>query len=149
MAHAAKPVDEDAPSVDGLIEQLAALDAVQLGRIIAAAEAQRTAKLQEAKDALIARVREEAGALGLDPADLFARPASGAAQAKKAARSGVRKARSTTLDKYRSPDGQHTWNGRGKPPRWLAELEATGRSREEFRLPEAQSDLIEQARKEP
>ena len=75
MAHDAKSAGEDVPTADAIIEQLTALDAIQLGRIIAVAEAQRTAKLQEAKEALITRVREEAKALGFDPADLFARSA--------------------------------------------------------------------------
>lgn len=144
MAHATK-LGEDSPSTDQIIHQLAMLDATQLGRIIAAAEEQRAVKLQEAKDALIARVHEEAGVLGLDPADLFAKPTPVPVQTKKAAKSGMRKTHGPAPDKYRSPDGQNTWSGRGKAPAWLLELEATGRNREEFRIPDAQSDLIEQA----
>ena len=35
--------------------------------------------------------------------------------------------------KYRHPgDALLTWTGRGKSPKWLAELEAAGRKREEF-----------------
>jgi DNA-binding protein H-NS len=148
VAHAAKP-GEDTSAADEIIHQLATLDAVQLGRIIAAAEEQRAAKLQQARDALIARVRGEASALGFDPADLFARPAPAPGQARKAIKSGgARKAQSPAADKYRSPDGKHIWSGRGKTPAWLLELEATGRTREEFRIPDAQSDLIDQASKE-
>jgi DNA-binding protein H-NS len=147
MAHAAKP-DEDAPSADEIIRQLAMLDAIQLGRIVAAAEEQRAVKLQQAREALIARVREEAGALGFDPADLFARSTPAPPQQKKTSKSGMRKAHAAIPDKYRSPDGQHTWSGRGKIPGWLAELETSGRNREEFRIPDPQSDLIEQANKE-
>ncbi len=33
--------------------------------------------------------------------------------------------------KYRGPNGDE-WSGRGQTPRWLAELEAEGRGREEF-----------------
>jgi DNA-binding protein H-NS len=35
--------------------------------------------------------------------------------------------------KFRHPNG-HTWTGRGKPPRWLAEAEASGTNRETFRI---------------
>lgn len=147
MAHTAKPGD-DAPSPDEIIRQLALLDILQLGRIITAAEAQRAVKLQEARDALIARVREEAGVLGLDPADLFARFAPTPEQAKKVAKTGIKNPLGPAPDKYRSPDGKHTWSGRGKTPAWLLELEATGHNREAFRLPDAQRDLIEQATKE-
>lgn len=34
--------------------------------------------------------------------------------------------------KYRHPDTQATWTGRGKAPRWLTEAEAQGQSRETF-----------------
>ena len=50
MADDAKPVGEDTPSADGIIHQLATLDAIQLGRVITAAEKQRTAKLQDEVD---------------------------------------------------------------------------------------------------
>lgn len=35
--------------------------------------------------------------------------------------------------KFRGPSGQQS-NGTAKPPRWIVELEAAGRSREEFRV---------------
>jgi DNA-binding protein H-NS len=33
--------------------------------------------------------------------------------------------------RYRGPDGQ-TWTGKGKLPKWLAELEANGKKREDY-----------------
>ncbi|HLT26838.1 MAG TPA: H-NS histone family protein [Zeimonas sp.] len=36
--------------------------------------------------------------------------------------------------KYRNAKTGETWSGRGRTPRWLAALEAEGRSREEFRI---------------
>lgn len=36
--------------------------------------------------------------------------------------------------KYRNPASGQTWTGRGKPPKWLAALEATGRTRDEFAI---------------
>lgn len=44
-----------------------------------------------------------------------------------------KKIKAMVAPKYRSPDGQ-TWTGRGKPPKWLAEFEVQGRSREDFRI---------------
>lgn len=50
----------------------------------------------------------------------------------------VRVARKSTAPKrivapkYRHPDTQATWTGRGKAPRWLTEAEAQGQSREAF-----------------
>jgi len=135
------------PSTDEIIRQLTLLDALQLGRVIAAAEEQRATKLQEAKDALIARVREEASALGFDPADLFAKPTPAPLSGRKGAKSGMKKGQSPAPDKYRSPNGKNVWSGRGKTPAWLLELEAAGHNQEEFRILDAQSDLIEQASK--
>ena len=34
--------------------------------------------------------------------------------------------------KYRNPETGATWTGRGKPPNWLKEAEAQGKSREAF-----------------
>jgi len=42
------------------------------------------------------------------------------------------KARKPVAAKYRNIDTGETWSGRGKPPKWLAALEAAGRKREEF-----------------
>jgi DNA-binding protein H-NS len=40
--------------------------------------------------------------------------------------------------KYRNADTGESWSGRGKPPRWLAASEASGKSRESFRMVPAQ-----------
>ena len=34
--------------------------------------------------------------------------------------------------KYRNVETGDTWSGRGKPPRWLSEAEAAGKTRESF-----------------
>ena len=34
--------------------------------------------------------------------------------------------------KYRNAETGDTWSGRGKPPRWLSEAEAAGKTRESF-----------------
>lgn len=34
--------------------------------------------------------------------------------------------------KYRHPETQDTWTGRGRPPRWIIDAEAQGQSRDEF-----------------
>lgn len=50
-----------------------------------------------------------------------ARPSAGA----------QRKTRGPAAAKYRGPNGE-TWAGRGAAPKWLTELEAKGRKRDEF-----------------
>ncbi len=39
---------------------------------------------------------------------------------------------STVAPKYRDPVSGATWTGRGKPPRWMAEAQAQGKTRESF-----------------
>jgi DNA-binding protein H-NS len=39
--------------------------------------------------------------------------------------------------KYRHPETQATWTGRGKPPRWVSDAEAAGTHRTQFLVPEA------------
>jgi len=34
--------------------------------------------------------------------------------------------------KYRNPETGATWSGRGKPPKWIKEAEAEGKSRDAF-----------------
>jgi DNA-binding protein H-NS len=132
MARAPK-TDDDTPKADDIIGQLEQLDAIQLGRVIVAAQEMRGTKLQAAREALIARVREEAAALDLDPAELFAKPAP----AQKAAR---KQGRGVVPAAFKSLDGFQTWSGRGKTPNWLVELERNGRSRDEFRVTESAVD---------
>lgn len=132
-------------TADEIIGQLEALDASNLGRIIEAASSLRASKQAAERDAFIARVREEAAAIGLRPEELFA-PAPPSAPRKAP---GVSRARGkgTVPAQFRGPNGDE-WSGRGKSPKWLAEAEKAGRSREDFRIKENQPDLIEQAKKE-
>jgi DNA-binding protein H-NS len=40
--------------------------------------------------------------------------------------------RSLVKPKYRSPDGQQTWSGRGKPPLWMKVFLDTGANKDDF-----------------
>ncbi|WP_029890020.1 H-NS histone family protein [Polycyclovorans algicola] len=42
------------------------------------------------------------------------------------------KKKTTVAPKYRNPAGGQTWTGRGRAPRWLADAEAKGQSRDAF-----------------
>lgn len=42
------------------------------------------------------------------------------------------KARTAVAAKYRNPATGESWSGRGRTPKWLAEEQAKGRSREAF-----------------
>jgi DNA-binding protein H-NS len=64
-------------------------------------------------------LREPAKGRGAASRPARARPAEGRPRAKAAV-------------KYRDPQTSDAWTGRGRTPRWLAALEAQGRSRDEF-----------------
>jgi DNA-binding protein H-NS len=124
--------DADTSAVD-----LDQMTVPQLTALIAAAEAKRRDKLDDARTALRAEMERKAAELGIAPGDLFPvagqQAAAEQAAGKKATRAG--KPRGDTgakrAAKYRGPNGEE-WSGRGRQPNWLAALEAEGRGREEF-----------------
>lgn len=59
------------------------------------------------------------------------RPAKGAAR-KRSGTTGA--AKKPVAPKYRNGKTGETWSGRGRTPRWLAALEAQGKSREDYRV---------------
>ena len=122
----------DAPAVD-----LDQLTVQQLTALIAAAEAKRRDKLEDAKSALRAEIERRAAELGIAPGYLFSTAGQQAPAEQEAVKNRTR-ARKPRDDigakraaKYRGPNGEE-WSGRGRMPNWLAALEAEGRGREEF-----------------
>ncbi len=124
----------DAPAVD-----LDRMTVQQLTALIAAAEAKRRDKLEDARAALRAEMERRAAELGISADDLFStagqRAPAEQAVGKNGKRTRTRKPRDDTgakrAAKYRGPNGEE-WSGRGRTPNWLAALEAEGRGREEF-----------------
>ena len=126
------PENADAPAAD-----LDRMTVPQLTALIAAAEAKRRDKLDDAKAVLRAEMERKAAELGISAGDLFS-TAGQQAPAEQAAGKNGRRARKPRDDidtkrtaKYRGPNGEE-WSGRGRMPKWLAVLEAEGRGREEF-----------------
>jgi DNA-binding protein H-NS len=122
----------DVPAVD-----LDRMSVPQLMALIAAAEAKRREKLEDARTALRAEMERKAAELGISAGDLFSAPGQQAPAEQAAAKNGrrTRKPRddigAKRAAKYRGPNGEE-WSGRGRMPNWLAALEAEGRKREEF-----------------
>jgi len=44
----------------------------------------------------------------------------------------AKKKKTTVAPKYRNPASGETWTGRGRAPRWLADAEARGQTRDSF-----------------
>jgi DNA-binding protein H-NS len=69
--------------------------------------------------------------LDVTPEDIVQyRPRRGRVAAKKAAS----RPRKPVAPKFRNTKTGETWSGRGRTPRWLAALEAQGKSREDYRI---------------
>lgn len=120
---------------------LSGLSARELGALI------RTAKKQQtivAKRRPITKVRAQLTKLakveGYSIEELFG--AGPAPRARKAATKAPSKTAGRKLGKvapkYRNPaNAKETWTGRGKQPRWLAELTSKGKKVEEFLIKKA------------
>ena len=108
-------------------EAIDRLNVEDLTAVMNAAEERRRDKQEEIRERLIQEFRERADRAGIPLEVLF--PSYG-----RGARRQRRDAGQPLPVKYRGPQGE-TWSGRGHPPRWITDLEATGRNREEFRVP--------------
>ncbi len=116
----------DVPDVD-----LNRMTVPQLTTLIAAAEAKRRDKLEDARAALRAEMEQRAAELGIAPSDLFSRAEQAAAKNGTRTRKPRDDIGTKRAAKYRGPNGEE-WSGRGRMPNWLVALEAEGRRREEF-----------------
>ncbi len=116
---------------------LTGLSAKQLDALIKNAKKRQTLV---AKRTPIAKVRAQltrvAKAEGYSIEELFGAPAStgrGKAKVAKAPSSRAGRKLGKVAPKYRNPaNTKETWTGRGKHPRWMAELIAKGKKVEDF-----------------
>ena len=110
------------------------LSAKELGALIAKAKEQQTKLAKRTPIATIrSKITKFAKAEGYTLEELFG--TAGARPAKAAAKPGPRagKKLGKVAPKYRNPaNPKETWTGRGKQPRWLATLTASGRNLTEF-----------------
>ena len=83
----------------------------------------------EARTTMRAKLEEMAASAGLSLEEVIGAGTSGKTD-RKAPRKSAGKA---VAIKYRGPNGD-TWSGRGRPPKWLAVLEAEGKSRDDYRV---------------
>ena len=62
----------------------------------------------------------------------FSKTGSRAASKVRTARKTSGGARGPVAPKYRNPETNDQWTGRGKPPRWIVEAESQGKTRAQF-----------------
>ena len=115
---------------------LSALSSKELDVLISAAKQRKTAlKKRKPIAAIRKRIVDFATAEGYTVAELFGGKAPAAKAAKRVAKKGPAKGRKLgkVPPKYRNPaNAAETWTGRGKQPRWLAELVRKGKKPEDF-----------------
>jgi len=109
---------------------LDSMSAQDLTSLIQAAEAKRSEKQDEARQRLIEEFRDKAAQLGLP---LEALMPGATAPGTAAGRRTRRDAGGTVAARFRGPNNE-TWSGRGRMPKWLSAMEASGRKRDEFRV---------------
>jgi DNA-binding protein H-NS len=97
------------------------LSTQELDELIKVATGRKNEELASAKASFLDEVKARAATLGMSLADLV-----GLGGGKTAGAPGP------TGVKYRNPKTGETWSGRGRPARWITELEAKGQKRENF-----------------
>ena len=111
-----------------LLKSLENLSVADLRKVIESATTMIEQKTEGVKRSFIEEVTARAVSLGLSVTDLFGR--STPVAAKKAAPAKSAGANVAGV-KYRGPNGEE-WSGRGRPARWLTELEAQGKKRADY-----------------
>src|ERR1700733_708681 len=96
------------------------LSTQELEELIKVAQGRKNDELASAKASFLDEVKAKAATLGMSLADLVGLGGGG------------QKAAGPTGVKYRNPKTGETWSGRGRPARWITELEAKGQNREKF-----------------
>ena len=99
------------------------LSAEELDELLKAATKRRNEEIASARASFLDEVKARAASLGMSLADLVGL-GGGKADANP-------KGKSPAL-KYRNPTTGETWSGRGRPAKWITELEAKGQKREKF-----------------
>jgi DNA-binding protein H-NS len=111
--------DERVKLIDEICQELTVQ---QLKQVRELADQKRLEKIDEAKEQVIARMREEFAQLDLDLDEVMGLNRG-------------RRRKSPLPPKYRSPEGK-VWSGRGYAPVWIREYEEAGGDREDFLIKE-------------
>jgi DNA-binding protein H-NS len=97
----------------------------ELDELIRLATGRKNEEMASARASFLHEVKARAATLGMSLADLVR--LGGQQDGKSKVDEGA-----PSAAKYRNPKTGETWSGRGRPARWITELEAKGRKRQEF-----------------
>ena len=115
------------PPPDKFQAMVANLNVSDLDALIKAATDRKNDQLAGARASFVDEVKARAASLGMSLMELVGQGPAKATTGK----ANTDSARKSSAAKYKGPNGE-IWSGRGRPARWLTDLEATGRKREEF-----------------
>ena len=112
-----------------LLRCLEDLTVTALTEVIKCAQALLEQKTEGARRSFVEEVTARAKSLGMSITELFgmAKSEPTPTRAKRASAK-----RASAAVKYKGPNAGETWTGRGRPPRWLVALEATGKKRADY-----------------
>jgi len=114
----------DAPN----LEQM---DVSDLRKLIVDAQALEIKKIEQEKEKILSNFESEAAKLGFSVSVVWSHLPTPELKIRKPKEKESNKGKGTTSAKYKGPNGEE-WSGRGRQAKWLTELEAAGRKREEF-----------------
>ncbi len=107
--------------------------AAELQALIAEAQQQLVEKQKAMRKEVIAQIKELAASIGATVEVKFDQPAEKSDGRKRGGQVGK------VAAKYQNPaNPEETWTGRGVAPRWMQELTASGRNKDEFLIDKAQ-----------
>ena len=111
------------PASDKLRALVYNLSAEELDELLKAATKRKNEEIASARASFLDEVKARAATLGMSLADLVG---LGGGKADEIGEGQV------PGSKYRNPTTGETWSGRGRPAKWMTELEAKGQKREKF-----------------
>jgi DNA-binding protein H-NS len=123
-------VERASSEMDKLLNSLEKMSVAALRKVVESATALIDQKTEGEKRTFIEEVRVRAKNLGVSITDLLGKsvpkPVKKVPPKK---RGGVR---ASPPIKYKGPNPDDTWTGRGRRPRWLVALEAEGKDRKDY-----------------
>jgi DNA-binding protein H-NS len=103
---------------------VSSLTSAELDDLIKAATGRKNEEIASTRASFLDEIKTRAASLGMSLVDLV-----GLGNVKAGPKS---KAGSLAPPQYRNPKTGETWSGRGRPAKWITELEAKGQKRKKF-----------------
>jgi DNA-binding protein H-NS len=131
-AKRAARVERASSEMDKLLNALEKMSVAALRKVVESATALIDQKTEGEKRTFIEEVTARAKSLGVSITDLFGKSAPKPVKVAPPKKRAGKRARPPI--KFKGPNPEDTWTGRGRRPRWLVALEAEGKDRKDYAL---------------